>query len=172
MRRLLALCITLALAAPVGAAPLTITKTATAISDPLANTLPRTIPGAVVDYKVLAVNPLANATTPVRSVVLTDPLPANMILRVSDLNAGKGPVEFADGNLLGTGLLASGLSYTYSAAAPATDGLEFWNGATWTYQPVADANGYDVNVRAVRVTLTGTFTAATQFQLRYRMKIR
>lgn len=160
------------IAVPASAAPLTITKTSTTVSDPMGNLIPRALPGAVVDYKILATNPLANLTSPVRNVVIVDQLPANLVLRVTDLVAGKGPVEFADGNLLGTGLLASGLTYTFTSLGSTTDGIEFWNGTTWAYQPVPDASGYDANVRGVRVTLGGTFSTLTSAQLRLRAKIR
>lgn len=160
------------IAMPAAAAPLTITKSATTVSDPMGNLIPRALPGAVVDYKILATNPTANALVPVRNLMMVDQLPANMILRVTDLVTGKGPVEFADGNLLGTGLLASGLTYTFTSLSSTTDGIEFWNGTTWSYQPVPDADGYDANVRAIRVTLGGTFSTLTSFQLRLRAKIR
>lgn len=154
------------------AAPLTISKTATVVSDPLGNLVPRSVPGSVIDYRVLATNPLANLGRPVNGIVLVDPLPDHLVLRVSDLTAGRGPIEFTDGNLLGTGLAASGLGLAYSTTDPANDGVEFWDGATWSYQPVADAEGYDPKVRAVRLRLTGSFATVTSFQIRYRMKIR
>lgn len=161
------------LATPAAADPITVTKTVTAVSDPLGNLAPRLLPGAVADYRTTATNPLGNTLNAVRRLVLTETLPPDVILRVTDLAAaGKGPVDFMDVNVLGTGLLATGLSLTYSASAPTTDGVEFFDGTNWTYQPVADANGYDARVRAVRLTLTGTFSAGTSFQLRYRVTIR
>jgi hypothetical protein len=165
MRRLLLL---LALAAaPARADPLTIIKTVTIVSDPVGNAVPRSVPGAVADYRTTATNPVANVAKPVRNLVLAETLPADVVLRVTDLaGAGKGPVEFADG------LPPSGLTYAYSAATPTTDGLEFSNGTTWAYQPVPDADGYDANVRAIRITLGSTFATATSFQLRYRTRIR
>lgn len=177
MRRLLpAVLIALAAAAPARAEPLVITKTATVISDSLGYTVtPRSLPGAVVDYKVLYQNPLANLLKPVRNIVTEDVLPANVILSVADIAAGgKGPVEFLDGSLLGTGLLGSGLTYTFTSLGSTTDGIDFHNGTAWGYVPQPDAAGYDANVRAIRVsTATGvTFAPATQFQLRYRVKIR
>lgn len=162
----------LAWATPAVAAPITMTKSVAMVSDPMNNTVPRSIPGAVADYKTLASNP-NSVLAPVRNIVLTETLPANVIFRVADIAAaGKGPVEFLDGSLLGTGLLGSGLVYTYSTSSPASDGLEFYDGVTWTYQPTADADGYDARVKAIRITLTSTFVAGTSFQLRYRVKIR
>lgn len=170
--RLLLFLFALIVAGPVAAAPITVSKSVTIVSDPMNNAAPRSIPGAVADYKTLATNP-NGVLAPVRNIVLTETLQANVIMRVSDIGtAGKGPVEFSDGSLLGTGLLGSGLVYTYSAANPTTDGLEFYDGNTWGYQPMADADGYDARVKAIRVTLTATFAPGTSFQLRYRVKIR
>lgn len=159
--------------APAHADPIAVSKSVTLVSDPLGNLIPRSLPGSVADYRTLATNPLANLFKPVRNIQLVETLPDMVVLRVADLaGPGKGPVEFVDGSLLGTGLLSSGLTYSYSASAPATDGLEYWNGTTWAYQPVADADGYDRNVRAIRITLGSTFATGSAFQLRYRVKIR
>ncbi len=160
------------LPAPAAAAPVTVTKTVTMISDPLGNLVPRSLPGSVADYRLRVDNPLANLLLPVRNIVLLDTLPANVDLRVADLNAGKGPVEFIEGSLLGTGLLASGVTYSYVALTAPGDGLEFFDGTSWNYQPVADADGYDRRVRAVRVTLGASFATLGAFQLRFRVRIR
>lgn len=150
---------------------LTATKTATVISDPVGSVAPKSLPGAVVDYKIVFTNPLANALKPVANVVVEDQLPANVILRVSDLAAaGKGPVEFLDGGLLG--LLGSGMTCNFVSLASTTDCIEFSDGTSWTYVPAPDADGYDANVRAIRVRPLTTFTTAGSFQLRYRVKIR
>lgn len=160
-------------ATPARADPISVSKSVTLASDPLGNLIARSLPGSVAEYRTVATNPIANLFKPVRNIQLVEPLPDTVVLRVADLaGPGKGPVEFADGSLLGTGLLSSGLTYSYSAAAPTTDGLEFWNGTTWAYQPVADAEGYDRNVRAIRITLGSTFATGSTFQLRYRVKIR
>lgn len=172
MRRALLALFPLLFATPAWGDSLTVTKTATVISDPLGYTLvPRSLPGAIVDYKVLYQNPSGNFLKPVRNLVTEDVLPANVVLNVGDLaGAGKGPVEFVDGGLLGLG--ASGLGYSFASLASSTDGLEFYNGTTWAYTPQPDAAGYDPAVRAIRVTTTATFATNTSFQLRYRVKIR
>jgi hypothetical protein len=161
------------LATPALADPLGMTRSIAVVSDPVGNLSPRALPGGTVDYKSLVTNPVGNLLKPVRNLVLSETLPANVVLRVTDLAAsGKGPVEFADGNLLGTGLLASGLTYSFTSLGSTGDGLEFFDGTSWSYQPVPDADGYDAKVRAIRVTLTGSFSTATSFQLRYRARIR
>lgn len=169
MRRLAL--IALLVPAAASADPLTITKSVTIVSDPVGNLTPRSIPGAVADYRTRATNPLANLLKPVTGIRLEEPLAAKLILYVGDLaGAGKGPVEFADGALLGLG--SSNLTYGYVSLAAAGDALEFSDGTGWGYRPVPDAAGYDANVRAIRVTVSGTFATNTAFQLRYRAKIR
>lgn len=160
------------IAVPAGADPIAITKSVKAVSDADGNAASRLLPGVVADYRTVATNN-AGTLTVVRGLLLTEPLPAGVVLRVVDLaTAGKGPVELSDVNLLGTGLLSSGLTLSYSASSPASDGVEFYDGSSWAYQPVPDATGYDPRVRAIRVTLNGTFASGASFQLRYRVKIR
>lgn len=173
MRSLLPLLLALAMPAVAGADPLTITKTVTIVSDPLGNAFPRSLPGSIVDYRTRATNPLANSLKTVTGIKLEEPLPADTILYVRDLaGAGKGPVEFADGSLLGTGLLSSGLTYSFVSLSATNDGLEFYDGNSWSYVPVPDAAGFDARVRAIRVTLGSSFAATASFQLRFRAKIR
>jgi hypothetical protein len=174
MRRLALLA--LAIAAPALAAPLTVTKTATVVSDPVNTANPKAIPGAVVDYTLVFSNPTSNLTTPVQAVVMSDTLPVNVALRVSDLTGtGSGPVIFTDGGVLG--LLGSGLTCTFSSLSSTTDCIDFsTNGTDWSYVPTPDANGYDSKVRAIRVSPTGSFATSVlttgAFQLRYRVKIK
>jgi hypothetical protein len=161
----------LAIAAPAVADTLTISKSATIVSDTLGNLIPRSMPGSVVDYRVTLSNPASNLGKPVRNMQMDDPLPANVILRVSDIaTAGKGPVEFVDGGLLGLG--ASALTCTFVSLSSTTDCIDFYDGTSWTYTPVPDVNGYDANVRAIRVRPVTTFATGGSFQLRYRVKIR
>jgi hypothetical protein len=161
----------LAITAPAMADPLTITKTATVVSDTLGNLIPRSMPGSVVDYRVTFTNPLANLGKPVRNMQMDDTLPDNVVLRVTDIaTAGKGPIEFTDGGLLGLG--ASSLTCTFVSLSSTSDCIDFYDGTSWNYTPVPDANGYDANVRAIRVRPITTFATSGSFQLRYRVKIR
>jgi len=78
---------------------------------------------------------------------------ADALRRACDLGgAGSGPVVFTNGSP------ASGLTYTFTSLASTTDSIAFSNdgGATYTYTPVADANGYDSNVTHFRISPTGT----------------
>lgn len=173
MRRGWLMMFALAVAVPSQAAPLGVVKARTVVSDGVDAINPKAIPGAVVDYTLTVTNPAANALATVGAVVVTDPLPAGVKLRVADLGAaGSGPVEFVDGNLLGLGLLGSGLTFGYTSLASTTDSVDFsTDGVTFTYVPVADANGYDARVRAVRVRLTGSQAASSGFRLRFRTAI-
>lgn len=163
----------LLVAAPAVAANLTIAKSSAVVSDPVNAALnPRAIPGATVDYSLLVTNPLANLLLPVKKVVLVDPLATTVKLRIADYGtAGSGPVEFTDGGLLNLGLLNGGLGYSYVALGNTTDGLEFYDGSSWAYVPHDDGSGYDANVRAIRVTMTGTQAAGGSFRLRYRVQV-
>lgn len=159
----------LACPATLGAAALTVTKTATAVSDGVSTLNPRMLPGALVDYAITVDNPNIITTT-VGTVVITDTLPDNVALRVDGYGTGTSPIEFNDGSLLGTGLLGSGLSLTYRGPGNATDGVEFFDGTTWDYTPTS-SGGFDPRVRAVRVTLAGNQVAGTRFRLRFRVKL-
>ena len=102
---------------------------------------------------------------------ISDPIPANTSLRVVDIGgAGSGPVAFANG------ATSSGLTYTFTSLASATDDIEFSNddGTTWTYTPVAAGNGCDTTVTNLRVNPKGTFVADSgtpdpSFTLRFRI---
>jgi hypothetical protein len=160
-------------AAPVAGAALGIVKSAAVVTDGVSTLNPRALPGASVDYTLLVTNPAANIGAPVRREVVTDALADGVALRVADLGtAGSGPVEFRDGNLLGNGLTGSGLSYAFTGLASTTDDVDFSDGVSWTYAPVADAAGLDARVRAIRVTLRGTHATGAAFRLRYRVVIR
>ena len=152
--------------------PITATKSVAMVSDPMGNLIPRAIPGAVLDYTATLANPLANAGKTVRGIAFEDQLPANVILRVSDLGVGgSGPVIFTNGAIV-LGVGDSCLTYTFTNLASASDGIEFSNGTSWTYIPVPDADGYDANVRAIRVKPVTNFKAGGSFTVRFRVKLR
>lgn len=161
------------------AAPLTISKTAAVVSDPVNGILtPKVIPGAVVDYTILVQNP--NTLTVTRAVVVTDRItdvavPQGAEYFVGNLNgSNSGPVVFSDGSLLGLGLFSSNLTYTYSSLGSSSDNLAFSNdgGVTWTYTPVANSDGYDAAVTHIRVSPVGNFAVLSGFSLRLRVRVR
>lgn len=152
--------------------PITATKSVAMVSDPMGNLIPRAIPGAVLDYTATLANPLANAGKTVRGIAFEDQLPANVILRVSDLGvSGSGPVIFTNGAIV-LGIGDSGLTYTFTSLSSTSDGIEFSNGASWTYTPVPDADGYDANVRAIRIKPVTNFKTSGSFTVRFRVKLR
>lgn len=161
-----------AIPAPALADPINVSKTVTAVSDPMGNLVPRSIPGAVLDYSVTLANPLTNIGKPVRGIQFEDPIPTNMVLRVADLgSSGSGPVVFTNGAIV-LGIGDSGLTYGFTSLSSTTDSIEFYNGSSWTYTPVPDANGYDANVRAIRIKPITTFKTGGSFSVRFRVKLR
>jgi hypothetical protein len=137
---------------------LTIVKSSSVVSDPTnGSTNPKAIPGAKMRYTINASNSSAG-TADSGSTQFTDAVPASMKLYVGDAGAaGSGPVIFTDGST------SSGLTYTYTSLASATDSISFSKdgGSTYTYTPVPDANGYDANVTNVRIIFGGTFAGKT-----------
>ena len=106
------------------------------------------------------------------SVVVLDSLPVEVSLYVDDLDgSGSGPIRFTDGSP------GSGLTYTFGGLADAMDNLEFDDGTlNYIYVPVPDTNGYDVNVRAVRVNPQGAMATSTSgdpyFELTFQAQVK
>ncbi|HEY0149482.1 MAG TPA: hypothetical protein VGB70_10830 [Allosphingosinicella sp.] len=147
----------------VAPAPLTVVKSSQANHDPInGSSNPKLIPGGRAAYTISVSNP-NNFTVTANSIVITDPTPAGLHLRVADINgSGSGPVLFENGSP------SSGLTYAYAGPASTTDDVEFSNnnGASWTYQPVANGSGTDPAVTAVRIRPKGTMAANSSFSLR------
>lgn len=144
---------------------LTVTKTSTTFSDSLSLANPKSIPGSIAEYTISASSP-ASYTVTSNSLLITDVTPANMALLVNNIGgAGSGPAAFTAG--------ATGLTYTFTSLASATDDIEFSNngGASWTYVPVADANGTDSTVTTVRLRPKGTMAASSTFSFRLRYRL-
>ncbi|HKC49597.1 MAG TPA: choice-of-anchor X domain-containing protein [Myxococcota bacterium] len=152
---------------------LVLVKSAATISDPVNGvTNPKSIPGAVKQYTVVATNQGLGASD-ANTVRLSDPIPAQAELVVTDLGGpGSGPVLFTQG------VPTSGLTYAFTSLASAADSLEFSNngGATWSYTPTPNGNGTDPAVTNIRVSPTGAFAArvglAPSFTLQFRVRIR
>lgn len=164
---LLSLLLTSLWVTPAIAAPVTMTKTASTKSDPLNNGLqPRAIPGAIVEYRI-AIN---GATTAATGIEFTDVIPITTSFCLSGFDLSGAPMVFTDTSFL----FSSGLSFPYTSVTNAADNLDFSKdfGATWTYQPTADADGCDNLITNVRVRLNGTFGANKTVQLQFRVKVR
>jgi len=160
----------------IAGANLTMLKSALTISDPVNGTSsPYNIPGATLLYSLQTTNS-GQGPADTDTVVITDPIPANTMLYVGDLgSAGSGPVLFIDG----AAPAGSGLTYSFTGLSSSGDDLEFSNdnGASWTYTPVADANGYDVSVTNIRVNPKGVMNASNgttnpNFILRFRVMVK
>jgi len=155
-----------------GGPTLLVAKTVAPTSDPInATTNPKSIPGSVQLYNVRVTNqgggPVDN-----NAVAIVDSVPANTRMFVGNLGApGSGPIAFVQGSPSST------LTFTYTALNSTTDDVDFSNdnGATWTYVPVPDANGYDAAVTTLRMrprgTMPGNGGGNTWFELRFRVTV-
>ena len=163
---------------PVGTPSLLVLKTSTVVEDPInGSTNPKAIPGSTVRYLVGTTNS-GSGGADTDSVFITDAIPANSALRVSDFDGSTaGPVLFVDGTP------ASGLSYTFSSLplplADPLDDVSFSRdgGLTFDYSPVAIADGTDPEVTHIRVNPKGLFAGDTgagapNFQIFFKTVIR
>lgn len=142
--------------------PLAIAKTSVAYSDPVNGLInPKLIPGSFAKYTLTITAPASTSPTN-NSVIVTDALPTNLGLFVGTYAPGPGPVRFTAGS--------SGLTYSFTSLANATDDLEFSNngGASWTYVPTADADGVDAAITHVRIRPKGTMAAGSSFTINLR----
>ena len=141
-------------------AVLLVEKTSTVISDPVNGTInPLMIPGAIVEYAISVTN-VGNRAVDASTLVITDPLPANVTY-----NSGTA-VTFTNGTT------ASGLN-TFNAATMVTFSNQPAGGAPFTYTP---SGAFDANVRGLRIAPTGTMAAATgttqpSFTIRFRARV-
>jgi len=152
-------------------------KSVVTFSDPVNNkTNPKAIPGAVMFYTVAASNQGVGATD-ADTVFITDPIPANTALFVGNIDGtgpATGPVLFTDG----TPPDDSGLSYTFITLDSGADDVAFSSdgGATYTYEPVPDGNGFDTNVTHLRINPKGSFKAASggnipTFDVKFKVRV-
>jgi hypothetical protein len=159
---------------PVTTGPtLTHLKTVAVLSDPLNNTSnPKSIPGAVQVYTLRITNQGAGQVD-TNTVAIVDAIPANTALFVQDVGAsGSGPVAFTNGTPSST------LTYSFAGIGNGADDVEFSNngGTSWTYTPVANANGCDPAVTHIRVRPKGTMAGAggagnPYFEVRFRVRV-
>jgi parallel beta-helix repeat protein len=151
---------------------LQLAKSVQSFSDPVNGTTnPKSFPGATKLYVVTISNQGAGSVDS-NSVNVTDPIPANTKLFIGDLGApGSGPVAFVNGSP------SSALTWTFTALNNLTDDLDFSNdgGSTWTYVPVADAQGCDAAVTHIRMrpkgVMPGNGGGNPSFQLQFRVLV-
>ena len=149
-------------------APVSVSKTASVVSDPLNGALaPKAIPGAAVDYTITVSN-TSNRVLDDGTLAVADPVPLKTKLYVKDLGlAGSGPVAFSQA-------LFSGLSLGFASLASTTDDVSFSKdgGATYTYVPTPDADGCDALVTHVRARPRGALSTTGAFNVRFRVVVR
>jgi hypothetical protein len=144
---------------------LRVTKTVDVVSDPVNGAVnPRQIPGSVQRYRVTVANTGAGAVD-ASSLVIADVVPANAELVVAGGNA----VQFIDGSV------SSGLTFNYGthvtfSSAPA-------GAPPYVYVPVANGNGVDPNVTAMRIAPGGAMPGASSgnepsFSVEFRVRVR
>ena len=147
-------------------APLTLVKSAQVYSDPFNGlSQPKAIPGAFVDYTIVASNPGGGAVD-ANTVFIFDAVPANTSLFVGDVGGPTpGPVAFT--------VLASGLTFSFTTLADPADDVSFSSdgGTTYTYTPTLGANGVDPAVTHIRINPKGVFNAASSFQVLFRVRV-
>lgn len=150
----------------------TVTTSSQIITDGVSFTNAKLLPSAVIDFTTQVANRSALPKLP-DALFVTNPIPPQLILYVGDLAApGSGPVVFAQGTR------SSQLACTFGGIADGRDCLEFSNnnGATFNYEPVPDANGYDAAITHMRIRPQGLMAPAllqpASFVLRYRMKVK
>ena len=143
-------------------------KQSAVISDPFSGTVnPKRVPGALVRYAITVRNS-GPGPADAGTLLLTDVIPPDTELCVA-ASCASPVVEFVNGTP------ASGLAFNpavdvgYSANAGGV--------APFNYVPVPDANGFDGNIKGLRVAPTGTFAAASgsgnpSFVIRFTVRIR
>jgi hypothetical protein len=144
---------------------LRVTKTVDVLSDPVNGSVnPRQIPGSVQAYRVTVANTGVGAVD-ASTLVLADVMPANAELVV----AGGDIVQFVDGPS------ASGL--TFDHATHVTFSNQPGGAPPYTYVPVANGDGVDPAVTALRVAPSGAMAGAAggnepSFSVEFRVRVR
>ncbi len=158
---------------PLGMPSLLVLKTASIIEDPV-NGIdnPKAIPGGTVRYLIATTN-TGTGVVDNDTLYVTDPVPANTALRVTDFDGSTdGPVSFMNGTP------TSGLTYVFTSLADLADDVSFSDdgGSTFTYMPVVSGNGTDPAVTHVRINPKGIFvgdsgSGAPSFQIFFKAVI-
>ncbi|HUQ52844.1 MAG TPA: hypothetical protein VM692_11530, partial [Gammaproteobacteria bacterium] len=144
---------------------LRVTKTVDVLSDPVNGAVnPRQIPGSVQRYRVAVANSGVGAVD-ASTLVIADIIPANAELVVSGGNA----VQFFDG------AVSSNLTFNY--ATHVTFSNQPGGAPPYTYVPVANGNGVDPAVTALRVAPSGAMAGASganqpSFSVEFRVRVR
>ncbi len=145
---------------------LQVSKVSTVLWDPVnLNINPKRIPGSIVSYTITVTN-TGPGSVDASTLVMTDTIPANTTLCVSNV----GPcasIQFADGAPV------SGLSYN---SGNTTFSNTPGGGAPFSYSPTADANGVDAAITGISIAPSGSLSAAggsgnPGFSISFRVKV-
>ena len=150
-----------------GVFDLQLTPSLTIISDPINGTSsPKAIPGAVLEYSVLAENQ-GSLNSDTDTTVVTQAVADSADFYIGD--GSSSPVSFTDGS----GVQSSGVTFSYPGGLT----LSCDNGATFTCAPTADGDGYTAGVTHFRLSLEGSMmpqlgTLQPQFTYQYRVRLK
>ncbi len=144
---------------------LVLTTTLVSISDETGASLPKSIPGAVLEYQVTVTN-TGRGSSDADTVVVTDAVPAGTELFVGDLDGSGNPIIYIDG----TSPNASGLTFDAGTDVSFSDD----GGASFDYLP--GAVDWAPAVTNLRINPAGAFFAgsvgnAPTFTIRYRVRV-
>ena len=150
-----------------GVFDLQLTPSLTIISDPINGTSsPKAIPGAVLEYSVLAENQ-GSLNSDTDTTVVTQAVADSADFYIGD--GSSSPVSFTDGS----GVQSSGVTFSYPGGLT----LSCDDGATFTCAPTADGDGYTAGVTHFRLSLEGSMmpqlgTLQPQFTYQYRVRLK
>ena len=133
----------------------------------------KAIPDAVLRYSALVTNE-GEISSDGDSMELVQTISSDSMLYVSNLTVD-GPIIVTDG----TGNNVSGISYNFDTLTSTSDGLSFSdnNGADFDYQPIADGDGFDINVTDFKLIFSGSLKpkyalGTPEFTIEYDVKIK
>lgn len=154
------------------AADLEVSKARTAVNDGVGVGSGFEIPGARITYEIAVAN-IGNAPPNFDSVLVTEQLPADLDLVITDFAApGSGPIQFEDGSP------PTGLTCPFVSLADGSDCIAFsTDGVDYTYTPIDSGDGTDPAVRFVQIRPSGFMLGAgsggtPQFTLRLLTQLR
>lgn len=132
----------------------TMQKSSSVISDPLNHTTnPKAIPGAVIEYTLVVTNTGFDFTDS-NQFEISDALPPDTALIVSDIPGGIGPIGFTDG------ATSSQTTWSFAGLSSLTDSISFSSdGSDFSYVPTVGGDGTDASVTHIKLKPQGSFAA-------------
>ncbi|EAT12005.1 hypothetical protein HF888_11520 [Bermanella marisrubri] len=163
-----------------------LSKTIEVINDPIngplsAGNKPKAIPGAEIQYTISAIN-TGRGKSDANSIVLQDEIPQNADLFIGQLScsnrgpgSGLGPICFEDGATPNE----SGLTYDFNSITNLSDDIAFSvDGSDFSYEPSDEGDGYDSNIRFIRISPSGELRNANKngstepsFNFKYQIRL-